>query len=73
MIVEFPAILHLRCSQAMASEVKARGGSRWLRALIDANTRPPEPAPVTRVTRRSHKRLDGRKGARVKSRVSRGA
>lgn len=39
--VLFPAVLHLRCSNAMLEEVKARGGGHWLRSLIAANTRPP--------------------------------
>ena len=39
--VEFPSVLHLRCTDAMREEVRARGGCRWLRSLIAANTRPP--------------------------------
>lgn len=47
--IEFPVALHVRCTAAMLEEVKARGGGRWLRALITANIRPPvphTPAPV---------------------------
>lgn len=53
----FPTVIHLRCTPAQASEVKARGGGHWLRGLINANSRPPaaadnppfdpDPAPVT--------------------------
>lgn len=39
----FPAVVHLRCTEAMKTEISARGGSRWLRAIIEANTRPPTP------------------------------
>lgn len=40
-VIEFPAILHIRVTQAMHAEVTARGGARWLRPIIEANTRPP--------------------------------
>ena len=43
-VIEFPAILHIRVTQAMHAEVTARGGARWLRPIIEANTRPPPPA-----------------------------
>lgn len=39
--VQFPAVVHLRCTEAMREEVKARGGCRWLRSIVAANTRPP--------------------------------
>ena len=48
-IIEFPCVLHVRCTHAMLDEVQARGGSRWIRALVAANTRPPapvDPAPI---------------------------
>lgn len=39
--VLFPSVIHLRCTPDMREEVKARGGGRWLRSIIAANTRPP--------------------------------
>lgn len=45
-IIEFPAILHVRVTQAMHDEVKGRGGARWVRAILEANTRPAPPAPA---------------------------
>lgn len=46
-IVQFPAVMHFRCNAAMLAEIKSRGGSNWLRALVAANARPPSGAPQT--------------------------
>lgn len=50
--VEFPAVLHVRCTSAMVGAVRDRGGSRWVRALLTANLRPPTfPEPAGKVIR----------------------
>lgn len=41
MRIEFPSVFNIRCTPEMRDEIKARGGARWLRKLIEANTRPP--------------------------------
>ena len=64
--IEFPNVIHLRCTPEMAQEVKERGGSRWLRSLIAANTRFLTDATAERpVSLRDTKRLDKRKRRRL--------
>ncbi len=43
--VEFPAVFHVRCTQAMAEEIRSRGGGPWVRSIVAANSRPPVDKP----------------------------
>lgn len=40
-VIQFPCVLHVRCTQAMLDEIQARGGGQWVRSLVEANSRPP--------------------------------
>lgn len=39
--VQYPCVFHVRCTETMRDEVRARGGGHWLRSLVEANSRPP--------------------------------
>jgi hypothetical protein len=57
--VQYPKVIHLRCTEEMQLAVSLRGGCRWLRQVIAANIAPPAAAAIE--SPRDTRRPAGRK------------